>query len=81
MFIEDGKLILEGRYEDPPLPNGAAISSGKIHTHGKYDIEYGRIEIAVALPKGQGAWPSMFMLVSATQLQKCVTLRRSSPCP
>ncbi|KAG5180072.1 concanavalin A-like lectin/glucanase domain-containing protein [Tribonema minus] len=36
VILEDGKLVLEGRFEDPPLPNGMGISSGKIHTRDAF---------------------------------------------
>ncbi len=47
---------------DPHINGGMPVSSGKLHTHGDFLIQYGRIEISLKLPKGRGAWPSVFML-------------------
>lgn len=59
--ISGGKLILEAR------KTSAGISSGRIDTKGKQDIEQGsRLEARIRLPKGMGAWPA-FWLLSANQ--------------
>ena len=56
VYVKNGSLILEGRYE-----NATQITSGKIVTRSDtgYAIKYGRIEAKITLPTGVGAWPSM----------------------
>ncbi len=61
--LEDGKLIIVADIAPDPATNGGMpVSSGKLHTHGDYLIQYGRVEVSAKLPKGRGAWPSIFML-------------------
>lgn len=38
------------------------IYSGSIHTLGKQDFLYGKIEVRAKLPKGQGVWPAIWMM-------------------
>ncbi|WP_371374674.1 family 16 glycosylhydrolase [Thalassotalea aquiviva] len=59
--VEDGKLIIQAFKESY---NGAEYTSGRIHTQGKGDIHYGRIEVRAKLPAGQGTWPAIWMLPS-----------------
>jgi beta-glucanase (GH16 family) len=55
-------LVLEGRYGGDTPAGEPIITSGKIHTHGNHLIKYGKIEISMRFPTGQGIWPSIFML-------------------
>lgn len=41
---------------------GAAYTSARIKTKGKFEKKYGRIEARIKLPKGQGIWPAFWML-------------------
>jgi beta-glucanase (GH16 family) len=59
--VENGHLILEAHKEDY---DGASYTSGRIHTQGKGDILYGRVEVRAKLPAGQGTWPAIWMLPS-----------------
>jgi beta-glucanase (GH16 family) len=36
--------------------------SGMIHTHGRFEQEYGRFEIRCKMPAGQGFWPAFWLL-------------------
>ena len=54
-----------------PAPDGerqsyrygeAEYTSGRIHSRGKGDWLYGRIDIRARLPGGQGTWPALWML-------------------
>jgi beta-glucanase (GH16 family) len=56
---EDGHLVIEARREDF---NGASYTSGSIHTKGKQQFLYGRIEIRANIPSGTGTWPALWML-------------------
>lgn len=60
--VEDGHLIIEAHKED--LDN-AKYTSARIHTLGKVDLLYGRIEVRAKLPRGKGTWPAIWMLPSA----------------
>ena len=57
--VIDGRLVIEAhreRYGD------ADYTSGRIHSRGKGDWLYGRIDIRARLPGGQGSWPALWML-------------------
>ncbi len=59
--VENGLLVLEAhreRYEK------AAYTSGRIHSQGKGDFLYGKVEVRAKLPAGQGTWPAIWMLPS-----------------
>jgi beta-glucanase (GH16 family) len=56
--VENGKLFVESHVKD------GKISSGRIHSAGKGDIQYGRVEVRAKLPVGQGTWPAIWMLPS-----------------
>jgi beta-glucanase (GH16 family) len=59
--VEDGHLVIEAHREDY---QGAAYTSGRIHSSGKADFLYGRFEVRAKLPSGQGTWPAIWMLPS-----------------
>lgn len=59
--VEDGHLIVEAFKEDF---DGADYTSGRIHSSGKQDFLYGRIEARAKPPKGQGNWAAIWMLPS-----------------
>jgi beta-glucanase (GH16 family) len=59
--VEDGLLIIEAHKE---TFRGAEYTSARIHTEGKLDLLYGKIEVSARLPKGQGTWPAIWMLPS-----------------
>jgi beta-glucanase (GH16 family) len=60
--VEDGHLIIEAHKE---VLDNAQYTSARIHTSGKVDVLYGRIEVRAKLPKGKGTWPAIWMLPSA----------------
>ena len=57
--IEDGCLILEAHREER---EGADYVSASLHTQGKKDFLYGRVEARLKMPKGRGTWPAFWML-------------------
>lgn len=59
--IEDGFLIIEAHKEDF---DNAAYTSARIHSRGKGDLLYGRVEARVKLPVGRGTWAAVWMLPS-----------------
>jgi beta-glucanase (GH16 family) len=59
--VEKGMLVIEARREDY---NNAKFTSGRIHSAGKADLLYGRVEVRAKLPAGRGTWPAIWMLPS-----------------
>lgn len=57
--VENGLLILEARKE---AFQGAQYSSASLHTSGKADWLYGRVEARARLPGGKGMWPAIWMM-------------------
>lgn len=59
--VADGRLLLQAHKEDY---QGAAYTSGRVHSLGRGDFLYGRIDVNARLPKGQGLWSALWMLPS-----------------
>jgi beta-glucanase (GH16 family) len=59
--VADGLLTIEAREESY---SGSAYTSARMITKGKFDFQYGRVDIRALLPKGQGIWPALWMLGS-----------------
>ena len=59
VFIEDGKLVIRAVKLQP-----TGFESAKLHTKGKKEFQYGRIDVRARLPFGQGIWPAIWMLGS-----------------
>ncbi len=38
------------------------ITSGRLKTQGRFEVQYGRIEARIKVPSGQGIWPAFWML-------------------
>lgn len=41
---------------------GSSYTSSSIHTQGKAEFKYGRMEMRAKMPKGIGSWPAFWML-------------------
>ncbi|ADN02324.1 family 16 glycosylhydrolase [Spirochaeta thermophila] len=64
-FIENGVLVIEAREEQVSDEYGTYdYTSARMTTKGKYEFQYGRVEIRAKLPYGQGIWPALWMLGS-----------------
>ncbi|MBC7257477.1 MAG: glycoside hydrolase family 16 protein, partial [Chloroflexi bacterium] len=64
-FIENGCLVIEARKEPVSDEYGSYdYTSARMTTQGKFEVQYGKIEIRAKLPKGQGIWPALWMLGS-----------------
>lgn len=51
------------RLRAEPLPAGGhAYTSGAVNTRGTFSQQYGRFEIRVQVPAGQGLWPAFWLL-------------------
>ncbi len=61
--VRDGFLFIEARKGPYAGPEGTReFTSSRIRTKARGDWKYGRFEIRVKLPKGQGLWPAIWML-------------------
>ncbi|MEO1727798.1 MAG: malectin domain-containing carbohydrate-binding protein, partial [Bacteroidota bacterium] len=54
---EDGVLVIEAHKEQY---DNAEYTSGRIHTEGKGDLLYGRVEVSARVPAGQGTWAAVW---------------------
>jgi beta-glucanase (GH16 family) len=59
--VANGLLILEARKE---AYQGAGYTSASLHSKGKGDWLYGRVEVRAKLPAGKGMWPAIWMMPS-----------------
>lgn len=57
--VAEGMLILEARKE---AYQGGDYTSASLHSQGKGDWLYGRIEVRAKLPGGKGMWPAIWMM-------------------
>jgi beta-glucanase (GH16 family) len=57
--VENGVLLIESRREE--FEKGK-YTSASLHTKGKGEWRYGRIEVRAKLPTGRGMWPAIWML-------------------
>jgi len=57
--VAGGILSIEGREE-----LGGGYTSGRLNTNGKFDFQYGRVEVSARVPAGQGIWPAIWLLHS-----------------
>ncbi|MGA1495473.1 MAG: family 16 glycosylhydrolase [Rhodothermales bacterium] len=58
-WISDGHLVIQARNENYA---GRDYTSTRMTTEGKFDFQFGRVDIRAALPEGQGIWPALWML-------------------
>ncbi len=57
--IEDGVLVIEAREER--IIRGD-YTSARLKTEGLQELQFGRIEARIQIPRGQGLWPAFWML-------------------
>lgn len=57
--VDGDKLILQAHKESY---QGGEYTSGRVHSRGRGDILYGRIDVRAKLPAGQGLWSAIWML-------------------
>lgn len=67
-YVEDGKLVIETRYEEY---EGAPYTSASLNTKGTKSFQYGRIEMYAKLPCGQAIWPAFWMMGIHGNWPKC----------
>jgi beta-glucanase (GH16 family) len=61
IIVENGMLKITAIKEQYM---GAAYTSARIISKGKFEKKYGRIEARIKMPLGQGIWPAFWMLGS-----------------
>src|SRR5690606_28244887 len=52
----NGNLVITARRD------GAGYTSARLVTNDKVELQYGRIEASIKIPRGQGIWPAFWML-------------------
>jgi len=57
--VAGGVLSIAGREE-----LDGSYTSGRVNTNGKFEFEYGRVEVSARIPAGQGTWPAIWALHS-----------------
>lgn len=60
--VVDGHLMITAKKESY---QGSEYTSSRLITQGKFDFQYGRVDIRAVLPRGQGIWPALWMLGSS----------------
>jgi beta-glucanase (GH16 family) len=73
--VEGGRLILEAHRENLPNPRHRSGSerwqerrrmieytAASVITKGRFEFQYGRIEVRARLPRGRGVWPAIWTL-------------------
>jgi beta-glucanase (GH16 family) len=43
-------------------PAAGKYTSGRIKTQGLFEVQYGKIEARIKIPRGQGLWPAFWMM-------------------
>lgn len=57
--VRGGTLVLTARAHKV---HGQPLSSGMIQSNGRFDFEYGYVEIRAKVPSGFGTWPALWLL-------------------
>ncbi len=60
-----GHLVITARKDHPggwPCPAACVYSSARLTTNGTFAQRYGRFEVRMQIPKGQGIWPAFWLL-------------------
>jgi beta-glucanase (GH16 family) len=78
--VKGGNLLITAHREDY---DDARYTSGRIHSSGKGDLLYGRVDVRARLPAGKGTWPAIWMMPSNpfTYASNCdENTERGEPC-
>ena len=66
--VQNGMLEIEARKESYENNN---YTSARIHSKGKKEFTYGKVEARIKFPGGQGTWPAFWMLGSKGNWPNC----------
>lgn len=66
--VQNGCLEIEARKEQY---ENNEYTSARIHSKGKKEFKYGRIEARIKFPGGKGTWPAFWMLGSTGNWPNC----------
>ncbi len=66
--VKNGMLEIEARKE--PYQNNE-YTSARIHSKGKKEFKYGKIEARIKFPGGKGTWPAFWMLGATGNWPNC----------
>ena len=72
--VQNGMLEIEARKEDYLFNNNkdtCRYTSARIHSKGKKEFKYGKIESRIKFPGGKGTWPAFWMLGSTGNWPNC----------
>ncbi|MBB3127046.1 beta-glucanase (GH16 family) [Paenibacillus rhizosphaerae] len=58
VYLQDGNLVIRTQKREF---GGMHYSSGRIHSDGKFQFNYGKIEFRAKVPTGQGIWPTHWL--------------------
>lgn len=62
---EDGNMVLKLSYDGPSISEGS-YTSARIHSSGKFDFTYGKVQARIRVDHmEQGVWPAFWMLGSS----------------
>lgn len=61
--VANGQLIIQAAYN----AHKKQYTSGRIKTLGKFNWQYGRLDVRAQLPTGVGSWPAIWMLPSGAK--------------
>jgi hypothetical protein len=61
VVVDNGILKITAKKENY---EGAAYTSTRMKTQGKFSFKYGKVEVRAKLPQGGGTWPAIWMLGS-----------------
>lgn len=59
--LQDGSLVIKAIKEEK---EGFHYTSARLKTKGKFEFQYGKVEMSAKLPYGMGIWPAFWMLGS-----------------
>ncbi|MGJ8592494.1 MAG: glycoside hydrolase family 16 protein [Aquaticitalea sp.] len=62
LYTEDNATIKDGNLVITATKTDSIYNSSKITTKGKFEFQYGTIEVRAKLAVGQGIWPAIWML-------------------
>ena len=63
-YCKSGILSIQAKQE---TVGNCTITSASLITKGKFQFQYGKIEIKAKIPKGRGTWPALWMMADQSK--------------